>query len=107
MKKTPKPSKTPSQGNLISPAIVIDFGKLLIESKLSENEQGIVKRRLIESREAFGKLLQRLVNQSKQEKGTVDLPQSLKELEEKEKREIRSFDSIAKILSQDFPQLLQ
>jgi len=107
MKKTPKPSKTPSQGNLISPPIVIDFEKLLIESKLSENEQGIVKRRLIESREAFGKMLQRLLNQNKQEKGTIDLPQSLKELEEKEKREIRSFDSIAKILSQDFPQLLQ
>jgi predicted transposase YdaD len=30
----------------------------------------------------------------------------LKELEEKEKREIRSFDSIAKVLSKDFPELL-
>ena len=31
----------------------------------------------------------------------------LKNLEKEEWREIRSFDSIAKILAQDFPQLLQ
>jgi len=107
MKKTPKPSKTPSQGNLIDPPILIDFEKLLNNSKLSENEQGILKRRLIESRDAFGKMLNSLAKVLKQEKGTVDLPQSLKKFEEKEKREIRSFDSITKILSHDFPQLLQ
>jgi len=107
MKKKPKPSKTPSQGNLIDPPILIDFEKLLNNSKLSENEQGILKRRLIESRDAFGKMLNSLAKVLKQEKGTVDLPQSLKKFEEKEKREIRSFDSITKILSHDFPQLLQ
>jgi hypothetical protein len=80
---------------------------LLTESKLSENEQGIVKRRLIENRQAFGKVLQQLTKYAKQETGTFDLLESLKELEEKETREIRSFDAIAKILSRDFPQLLQ
>lgn len=95
------------QENLIEPPIVIDFDKLLTESKLSENEQGIVKRRLIENRQAFGKVLQQLTKYAKQETGTFDLLESLKELEEKETREIRSFDAIAKILSRDFPQLLQ
>jgi hypothetical protein len=57
--------------------------KLLTESKLSENESGILKRRLLENREPFGKLLQRLVRQAKQETGTLDMPQSLKQLEEK------------------------
>ncbi len=107
MKKTPKPSQSSSQQNLIEPPVVVDFRQLLAESKLSENEQGIVKRRLIETREPFGKLLQRLALHIKQEKGHLDLPQSLKNLEEKEGREIRSFDAIAKILSRDFPQLLQ
>jgi hypothetical protein len=104
MTKTPKPSKTPSQGNLIDPPIVIDFGKLIIESKLSENEQESVKRGLLESREAFGKMLEGLAKLLKDKKGTVDWLQSLKQLEEKE-RELKSFDSIENILSQDFPQL--
>ena len=105
MKKTPKsPTK---QGNLVEPPVVIDLGQLLTESKLSENEQGIVKRRLIENREQFSKVLQLLAKRIKREPRTLDLPQSLKQLEENEGREIRSFDSIAKILSRDFPQLLQ
>ena len=52
-------------------------------------------------------MLQLLERRIKQEPGTVDMPQSLKQLEEQEGKEIRSFDSIAKVLSQDFPQLLQ
>ena len=107
MKKTPKSSQISRQGNLIESPIVIDFSKLLTESKLSENESGILKRRLLENREPFGKLLQRLVRQAKQETGTLDMPQSLKQLEEKEGKEIRNFDSIAKVLSREFPQLLQ
>jgi hypothetical protein len=83
MKKTPKSSQISRQGNLIEPPIVIDLRKLLTESKLSENESGILKRRLLENREPFGKLLQRLVRQAKQETGTLDMPQSLKQLEEK------------------------
>jgi hypothetical protein len=105
MKKTPNvPSQ---QGNLIEPPVVIDFFQLFAESKLSENEIGILKRRLLENREPFGKLLQLLAKHIKQESGTLDLPESLKQLEEKESKDIRSFDSIAKILSRDFPQLLQ
>ena len=96
-----------SQGHLIKPPVVIDLIKLLRNSKLSENEQGIVKRRLIENRKPFGKVLQDIVIQAKQETGTVDMPESLKQLEKKEGKEIRSFDAIAKVLSQEFPQLLQ
>jgi len=107
MKKTPKSSQISRQRNLIEPPVVIDLRKLLTESKLSENESGILKRRLLENREPFGKLLQRLVRQAKQETGTLDMPQSLKQLEEKEGKEIRNFDSIAKVLSREFPQLLQ
>ena len=103
MKKTP----LSQQENLIEPSIVIDFDKLLADSKLSENEQGIVKRRLIENRQAFGKVLQQLAKHIKQETATFDLLESLKELEEKETRKIRSFDAVAKTLSRDFPQLLQ
>ena len=103
MKKIPNNQ----QRNLIEPPVVIDLRKLLTESKLSENEQGILKRRLLESREPFGKFLQRLARQVKQEAGTLDLLESLKQLEEKEGREIRNFDAIAKVLSRDFPQLLQ
>ncbi|EDN71515.1 hypothetical protein BGP_0900 [Beggiatoa sp. PS] len=96
-----------SQGNLIEPPVVIDLKKLLTESKLSENEQGILKRRLLENRKPFGKVLQLLVKRIKQEPGILDMPESLKQLEEQEGKEIRSFDSIAKVLSRDFPQLLQ
>ncbi|OAD20789.1 hypothetical protein THIOM_003484, partial [Candidatus Thiomargarita nelsonii] len=46
-------------------------------------------------------LLRRAKNQ------TVDISQSLKKLEENERREIRIFDSIAKVLSRDFPELLK
>jgi len=105
MKKTKNPSS--QQGHLIAPAVVVDLRKLLSESKLSENEKGLIKRRLIESRQPFGDVLQRLVNQAKQETGSLDMPESLKQLEEKEGKEIRSFDSIAKVLSQEFPELLQ
>jgi len=76
MKKTP----LSQQENLIEPSIVIDFDKLLADSKLSENEQGIVKRRLIENRQAFGKVLQQLAKHIKQETATFDLLESLKEL---------------------------
>ncbi|RKZ70688.1 MAG: hypothetical protein DRR19_33230 [Candidatus Parabeggiatoa sp. nov. 1] len=108
MKKTSKPSHSSGQQHLIEPPVVVDFQQLLAESKLSENEQGIVKRRLIENRDAFGKMLQRLLaRQIKQETSPLDMPQSLKNLEENEGREIRRFDSVAKILSRDFPELLQ
>jgi len=44
---------------------VVDLRKLLTESKISENEQGIIKRRLIENRKPFGKvLLKELVQES-------------------------------------------
>jgi hypothetical protein len=56
MKKTPKPHSF-QQETLIEPPVVIDLTKLLTESKLSENEQGLIKRRLIESRKPFGKVL--------------------------------------------------
>ncbi|MEK8019053.1 MAG: hypothetical protein VSS75_019460 [Candidatus Parabeggiatoa sp.] len=105
MKKTKNASS--QQGHLIEQAIVVDLIKLLSESKLSENEKGIIKRRLIENREPFSDVLQRLVNKAKQETGSLDMPESLKQLEEKEGKEIRSFDSIAKVLSQEFPELLQ
>ena len=91
------------QQNLIEPAVVFDWIKLLTESKLSFNEMGIIKRRLIESRAAWEKVLQRLVNKAQQETSLVDIPESLKKLEEKEGKEIRSFDSIAKVLSREFP----
>jgi hypothetical protein len=105
MKKTQNfPSQ---QENLIEKPVVVDLRKLLAESKLSENEIGIIKRRLIENQKPFGKLLQRLVRQAKQETCILDMPGSLKQLEEKEGKEIKSFDAIAKVLSQDFPQLLQ
>ncbi len=103
MKKTQNPHS--QQENLIEPPVVIDLKKLL--TGLSENEQGIIKRRLIENRKPFGKVLQRLVRQAKQETGTLDMPESLKQLEEKEGKEIRSVDAIAKVLSREFPQLLQ
>jgi hypothetical protein len=105
MKKTKNVSS--EQGHLIKPAVVVDLRKLLSESKLSENEKGLLKRRLIESRQPFGEVLQRLVNEAKQETGDLDMPESLKQLEEKEGKEIRSFDAIAKVLSQEFPELLQ
>jgi len=107
MKNTPKPSGSSQQGNLIKPPLVIDLSQLLAESKLSENEFGIIKRRLLENQEPFGKVLQRLVRQAQQETTPLDMPKSLKQLEKKEGREIRSFDSIAKVLSRDFPELLQ
>jgi hypothetical protein len=96
-----------SQENLIEPPVIINLKKLLKESKLSENEQGILKRRLLENKGPFGKFLQRLARQIKPESGTLDIPESLKQLEEQEGKEIRSFDSIAKVLSREFPQLLQ
>jgi len=102
MKKTPKSS--PKQGTLIEPPTVIDLLKLLNETKLSENEQGIIKRRLLENRGPFSKFLQHLLRWG--DKKSIDIYESLKKLEEKEKREIRSFDSIAKVLSKDFPELL-
>ncbi len=106
MAKKTKSSQTPQQGNLIEPSVVIDFVRLFAETDISENEQGIVKRRLLENRESFGKVLQQLVQWTEKEPKTIDIPSSLKQLEEAEPRQIRSFDSVAKILSRDFPELL-
>ncbi|MEN8219166.1 MAG: hypothetical protein ABFS56_22935 [Pseudomonadota bacterium] len=100
-------TNSPQQGNLIEPPTAIDFSKLITEAKLSKNEQGILKRRLIESRKPFEVFLQLLFREVEKEKITPDIPQSLKNLEENEKREIASFDAIAKELSKDFPELLQ
>ena len=103
-----KPQTTSNQQkNLIEPPVVLDFKTLLLESKLSENEIGIIKRRLLENSESFGKVLQLLAKRIKQETGIPDLLESIKQLKEKEGKEIRSFDSVAKALSQDFPELLQ
>lgn len=107
MKKTKKNSNISEQQNLIEPPMVIDLRALLNESKLSKNEIGLIKRRLLESQEPFGKFLQQLVRCVEQEQRSLDIPQSLKKLEEDETRYIRSFDSVAKILSRDFPELLQ
>jgi len=51
--------------------------------------------------------LQLLLQEVEKEKKTLDVSQSLKNLEENEKREVRSFDAIAKVLSKDFPELLR
>jgi hypothetical protein len=107
MKKTPKPSQGSRQINLIEPPAEIDFSQLLTKSKLSKNEQGLIKRRLFESRELFGEVLQQLVIMQVQATTLFDIPNSLKKFEEKESRELRRFDAVAKRLSRDFPQLLQ
>ena len=98
---------SPQQGNLIEPPAVFDFSKIITQTKLSENEQGILKRRLIENRKPFETFLQLLLQEVEKEKKTLDVSQSLKNLEENEKREVRSFDAIAKVLSKDFPELLR
>ena len=99
MKK--KETTSCEQGNLI------DFKTLLTQSQLSENEQGIIKRRLLENSDSFGKVLQLLAERLKQETSIPDLSESLKLFKKKESKIVRSFDSIAKILSWEFPQLLQ
>jgi hypothetical protein len=86
---------SPRQGNLIEPPAVLDFSELITKTKLSENEQGILKRRLIENRKQFEDFLQLLLREVEKETATLDVSQSLKKLEEEEKREIRSFDAIA------------
>ncbi len=105
MTKHAHSSQKPQQENLIEPPIVIDLLALLTETKLSENEQGILKRRLLENRKPFEQFLQRLLQRAS--KKTVDIGESLKKLEKDETREIRSFDAIAKVLSKDFPELLR
>jgi len=87
--------------------MMIDFIQLLAQSALSENEQGIIKKRLLENRKLFAKILQLLLQWSKQTNQTIDIGASLKKLEEDETREVRSFDSIAKVLSKEFPELLR
>ncbi|TGO01996.1 hypothetical protein PN36_32360, partial [Candidatus Thiomargarita nelsonii] len=79
---------SPQQGNLIEPAAVFDFSKIITKTKLSENEQGILKRRLIENRKPFETFLQLLLQEVEKEKKTLDVSQSLKNLEENEKREV-------------------
>jgi len=98
MKKTQEQYQNSPQINLLEPPIVIDFLKLLTQSALSENEQGIVKRRLIENREPFGTMLQLLLQQADKEKRTIDIQQSLKNLEKEEGREIRSLISLRSLL---------
>jgi hypothetical protein len=107
MKKSSKSSQAPKQGSLIDSPIVIDFLKLLEQSALSKNEQGLVKRRLLENRKLFAKVLQLLLQWAEQANKTIDIGASLKKLEEDETREVRSFDSIAKVLSKEFPELLR
>ena len=107
MKKTSKPSQASKQGSLFDPPAVIDFLELLAQSTLSENEQGLVKRRLLENQKSFAQFLQLSLQRVSQTNQTIDISASLKKLEEKETREIKSFDSIAKVLSKEFPQLLR
>jgi hypothetical protein len=107
MKKTTKSSQASKQESLIEPPLVIDFVKLLAQSHLSENEQGLIKRRLLENREMFTNVLQLLLQWGTQANKTIDIGASLKKLEEDEKKEVRSFDSIAKVLSKEFPELLR
>jgi hypothetical protein len=47
MKKTSKSSQTSKQGSLFDPPVMVDLAKLLAQAGLSENQQGIVKRRLL------------------------------------------------------------
>ena len=107
MKPTSKSSKASKQGSLLDSPVVIDFIKLLVQSALSENEQGLVKRRLLENRKLFAKVLQLLLQWAEQANQTIDIGASLKKLEEDETREVRSFDSIAKVLSKEFPDMLR
>jgi hypothetical protein len=107
MKKTSKSSQTSKQGSLFDPPVMVDLAKLLAQAGLSENQQGIVKRRLLESRDSFKKVLQLLLQQAEQLNQTIDLDGSFDQLEKNETREVRSFDSIAKVLAKDFPELLQ
>ncbi|RKZ54043.1 MAG: hypothetical protein DRR16_06140 [Candidatus Parabeggiatoa sp. nov. 3] len=74
---------------------------------MSENEQGLIKRRLLENRELFTNVLQLLLQWGEQANKTIDIGASLKKLEEDEKKEVRSFDAIAKVLSKEFPELLR
>ncbi|MEN8215902.1 MAG: hypothetical protein ABFS56_05910 [Pseudomonadota bacterium] len=78
--------------------------ELLSKTKLSKNEQGIIKRRLLENSGEFGEFLQQMLRSGTNQ--SIDIFESLKELEKKEKRKITSFDSVAKVLSIDFPELL-
>jgi hypothetical protein len=48
-----------------------------------------------------------LLQQAEQLNQTIDLDGSFDQLEKNETREVRSFDSIAKVLAKDFPELLQ
>jgi hypothetical protein len=107
MTKTTQSSQSSKQDSFIEPPLVIDFVKLLAQSHLSENEQGLIKRRLLENREMFTNVLQLLLQWAEQAKQTIDIGASLKKLEKDERKEIRSFDAIAKMLSKEFPELLQ
>jgi hypothetical protein len=107
MTKTTQSSQSSKQDSFIEPPLVIVFVKLLAQSHLSENEQGLIKRRLLENREMFTNVLQLLLQWAEQAKQTIDIGASLKKLEKDERKEIRSFDAIAKMLSKEFPELLQ
>jgi len=107
MKKPLNSSQASKQESFIEAPVVIDFVKLLAQSALSENEQGLVKRRLLENRKLFTEVLQLLLQWSEQANQTIDIDASLKKLEEDETRKVRSFDSIAKVLSKEFPELLR
>jgi hypothetical protein len=107
MTKTTQSSQSSKQDSFIEPPLVIDFVKLLAQSHLSENEQGLIKRRLLENREMFTNVLQLLLQWAEQAKQTIDIGASLKQLEKDQTKEVRSFDGIAKVLSKEFPELLQ
>jgi hypothetical protein len=97
-----KPST--KQGTLFEPPRVIDLTEILSKTGLSKNKQGIIKRRLLENTGEFGKFLQQMFRSETNQ--NIDVFESLKELKKKEKKKITSFDSVAKILSIDFPELL-
>jgi hypothetical protein len=97
-----KPST--KQGSLFETPRVIDLIEILSKAGLSKNEQGIIKRRLLENTGEFGKFLQQMFRSETNQ--NIDVFESLKELKKKEKKKITSFDSVAKILSIDFPELL-
>ena len=98
---------TPKSSQILNErqSVILDIKQLLGETTLSENEQGVIKKRLLENRSQFEQALQVLLHWVETENKTIDVQGSFTKLEKEEGREIRSFDSVAKILSRDFPQL--
>jgi len=88
MTKTTKSSQASKQESFIEPPLVIDFIKLRAQSALSENEQGFIKRRLLENRNLFEKVLQLLLQWGEQANQTIDIEASPNKFEVDEIREI-------------------